>query len=180
MAGAAAGGAMPPTGEAAARQAAGPMQTMPPARSPARGLAASWQAHGPRELFRRGLARVRSRLLSAAAPRTRGGGGAPGGAAEAGAVVLSDERSLAQLRALSFLLAHLDSAAAQRAAVARRRRRPDREIFARFPLYLVPTYPGDEVLFSSPGFAAWLPGDLPLVRRTLAEVMEMEPPAPRL
>jgi GT2 family glycosyltransferase len=173
-AGAAAGSAMPASGEAAARQPAGPMQTPPPARFSARGLAARWQAHGPRELFRRGLARVRSRLLSAAAPRRPGGGGGgPGGAGTAGEVVLSDERSLAQLRALSFLLAHLDRAAAQRAAVARRRRRSDREIFARFPLYLVPTYPGDEALFASPGFATWLPRDLPLVRHTLSEVMEV-------
>ena len=49
----------------------------------------------------------------------------------------------------------------------------DREIFERFPLYLVPTYPGDQALFASPGFEAWLPKDLPIRRATLAEIMEM-------
>ena len=88
--------------------------------------------------------------------------------------VAGDERSVAQLRALSYLLAHLDDAAGARQAVQARRRRSDREIFARFPLYLVPTYPGDETLFASAGFASWLPADLPLRRQTLAEVMELE------
>jgi hypothetical protein len=50
----------------------------------------------------------------------------------------------------------------------------DREIFARFPLYLVPTYPGDHTLFASPGFQAWLPRDLPLIRTELETIMEME------
>src|SRR5262249_48074585 len=54
-----------------------------------------------------------------------------------------------------------------------RRKRSDREIFERFPLSLVPTYPGDHALFNSPGFAAWLPDDLPVVRKTLEEIMEL-------
>ena len=33
-----------------------------------------------------------------------------------------------------------------------------------FPLYVVPTYPGDAALFRSPGFRAWLAPDLPLLR----------------
>ena len=32
------------------------------------------------------------------------------------------------------------------------RRRSDREIFGRFPLHVVPTYPGDETLMSGPLF----------------------------
>ena len=59
-----------------------------------------------------------------------------------------------------------------------KRRRSDREIFTRFPLYLVPTYPGDRALFESPGFAHWLPPDLPLARHTLEELMELDPPEP--
>ncbi|MCP4589700.1 MAG: hypothetical protein GY842_03055, partial [bacterium] len=51
--------------------------------------------------------------------------------------------------------------------------RSDREIFERFPLYVIPTYPGDERLFESEAFATWLGDDLPIVRRTLEEVMEM-------
>lgn len=128
-----------------------------PRRTPA-ALAAKLRAYGPRELARRGLRKLAGRILGPAAPA---------------APALTDERTVAQLRAVSYLLGHLDRAAARRAEVQRRRRRPDREIFARFPAYLVPTYPGDEALFASPGFAAWLPGDLPLVRSTLAEVMEI-------
>ena len=59
---------------------------------------------------------------------------------------------MAQLRAVTYLLAHLDAAAAWRRREQARRRVPDREIFARFPPYLVPTYPGDKRLFTSPGF----------------------------
>jgi hypothetical protein len=92
--------------------------------------------------------------------------------------VLSDERTVAQLRALSYLLTHLETAAADRDAIQLRRRRSDREIFERFPLYLVPTYPGDRALFESPGFAAWLPPDLPLARHKLEELMELDPPEP--
>lgn len=88
-------------------------------------------------------------------------------------VALEDPRSIAQLRAMSYLLGHLDRSAEKRRQVQARRRRSDRELFEKFPLYLVPTYPGDAALFASPGFRAWLPPDLPLVERTLAEVMEL-------
>jgi GT2 family glycosyltransferase len=134
--------------------------------APPPGLLDKWRQHGTRELCRRAAARLR-RELRAALPGRR--------AAPALAPTLTDERTVAQLRALSFLLAHLESAAAARAAVQRRRRRSDREIFARFPVYLVPTYPGDAALFANPGFAAWLPADLPVLRRTLDEVMAVEP-----
>lgn len=94
--------------------------------------------------------------------------------AEAGpAVLLDDPRSIAQVRAASHLLAHLDASATQRAAVQARRRRSDRELFERFPLHLVPTYPGDAELFASPGFRSWLPPGLPLVEASLGELMEM-------
>ena len=49
---------------------------------------------------------------------------------------------------------------------------PDREILARFPLWVVPTYPGDDALFASPGFRSWLPTDVPLVEAKLSDVME--------
>jgi GT2 family glycosyltransferase len=144
--------------------------------SPAR-IARRWRQLGTLELGRRGAARLRRALPRVwrkgmqALPWRR-----PGGAAGAAVPTpqLTDERSVAQLRALSYLLAHLDEAAGSRRAVQARRRRSDSEIFARFPLYLVPTYPGDETLFASAGFASWLPADLPLRRQTLAEVMEME------
>jgi hypothetical protein len=77
-----------------------------------------------------------------------------------------------QVRAISWILRHLDDAAVRRAAVQARRARPDREIFARFPPALVPTYPGDEALFGSAGFEAWLPKDVPFLRLRLDEIME--------
>jgi hypothetical protein len=124
-------------------------------------LARKLRDYGPREFARRGLRKLREQLAPPAAA-----------IAPPAPPSLTDERTIAQLRALSYLLGNLDRAAAQRAAVQKRRRRSDREIFARFPPYLVPTYPGDAELFASPGFAAWLPEELPLVRKTLPEIME--------
>jgi len=85
---------------------------------------------------------------------------------------LTDERTVAQLQAISSLLGNLDGAAERRARTQAMRRVPDRDILARFPLWVVPTYPGDEALFASPGFRSWLPADVPIVEATLAEVME--------
>jgi GT2 family glycosyltransferase len=115
---------------------------------------------GPREALRRAW-----RKLAAAAR---------GREEEAAAPTLADERTVAQLRAVSYLVGHLDAAAAKRRAVQARRRRSDREVFERFPAYLVPTYPGDEHLFARPGFRAWFPPELPLVEARLDEVMELE------
>lgn len=120
-------------------------------------LARKWRDYGPREFAQRAL----RKLFRRSSPPLL-----------AGPPQLTDERTIAQFRTLSFLLGQLDVAAARRAQVQQRRKRPDREIFERFPLYLVPTYPGDAALFASPGFQSWLPADLPLVRSTLAEVME--------
>jgi GT2 family glycosyltransferase len=91
--------------------------------------------------------------------------------ASAAAPVLSDERTLAHHRAVWNLLANLDRAAAKRARVQSMRRRSDAEIFARFPLYVVPTYPGDMALFRSEAWSTWLSPDLPVERSTLEEVM---------
>ncbi len=122
---------------------------------------------GPRTAWRRARAAValRSRL----GRLRRRIGGVP---FRVPAVV--DERTLAQLRAVSSIVGQLDSAAKRRRLIQARRRRPDQEIFERFPLYLVPTYPGDEQLFQSEGFESLLPEGLTLVRRRLDEVMEVE------
>ncbi|MEM7585119.1 MAG: hypothetical protein AAF560_17140, partial [Acidobacteriota bacterium] len=69
------------------------------------------------------------------------------------------------------LLGHLDASAAKRQRVQARRQRSDRELFERFPLYVVPTYPGDSTLFASEAFETWLPADLPIERATLEEIM---------
>ena len=84
------------------------------------------------------------------------------------------ERTVAQLRAMSHFLSHLDSAADRRRAVQARRRRPDAEYFQRFPPYLVPTYPGDEELFQSPAFRDWLPDEPEIRTATLEEIMHVE------
>lgn len=131
-------------------------------RDRARDLWSKWRRFGTGEMTRRGMHKLGRRL----------GGGMNGGiGGKAPAPVLHDERTVAQLRAQNYLLGHLESAAEKRRAVQARRRRSDREIFERFPLYLVPTYPGDDDLFADPGFEAWLPADVPLIRRRLDEVM---------
>ena len=122
--------------------------------------AQKWRGYGPREFARRALGKaVRSVFpdrVQDPVPR------------------LSDARTLAQLRAVNHLLANLDASADRRREVQERRRRSDREIFERFPLYLVPTYPGDEELFSSAAFDQWLPGDVELSRARLEEIMWLE------
>jgi GT2 family glycosyltransferase len=123
-------------------------------------LAAKWKELGPLELLRRGTAKVRSRISPPLPSTPR-------------PPQITDERTVAQLRAIHNLLANLDGVSARREAVQKRRKRSDREIFERFPLYVVPTYPGDEDLFASEGFRAWLPEDVPVVRCGLGEVMEM-------
>lgn len=127
----------------------------------AESLAEKWRRMGAAEFARRAASKawrtVRSRRARAATGTER--------------VLVEDPRTLAQLRALAFFRSSLESAAAERAAIAARRRRSDREILERFPLWIVPTYPGDAELFASPSFAAWLPGDLPFERARLDEVM---------
>jgi hypothetical protein len=139
-----------------------PASPPPPEPRTVANLAKKLRSYGPREFTRRGWRKLQEHL----APRTPAAAGPPA------PPTLTDERTIAHFRALSYLLGNLDRAAAQRAQVQNRRRRSDREIFARFPPYLVPTYPGDAELFASPGFAAWLPEELPLVRKTLPEIME--------
>ncbi|MEM7048242.1 MAG: glycosyltransferase family 2 protein [Acidobacteriota bacterium] len=91
-----------------------------------------------------------------------------------GRPVLTDERSVAQLRAQTWILGHLDRSHAKRRAVQRRRKVSDRSLLERFPVYVVPTYPGDELLFARPGFRAALAGQLPTIDSTLDELMALE------
>ena len=96
------------------------------------------------------------------------------GGLPAGAPAVVDDQTVAQVRALSAIVRGLDGASERRRLVQARRRRPDREILERFPLYVVPTYPGDEQLFASEGFESLWPEDLNPVRARLDEVMEVE------
>jgi GT2 family glycosyltransferase len=128
---------------------------LPPATT-WQGFKVRWQGYGPQEFLRRGLRKLG--ISPAVGPSP---------------LQVIDERTIAQLRGLHWLLGNLESVADSRAAVQHRRRRCDREIFEQFPLYLVPTYPGDQALFASSGFQAWLPEDLPVLRATLSDIMEM-------
>ncbi len=126
------------------------------------GILRRFRRHGARESLRRSLLKIARRL-----------GGDPGPEAPGQAPQVTDERTIAQFRTMAYLLGHLDESAAKRAAIQARRKRSDREIFARFPLYLVPTYPGDAELFASAGFARWLPEELPILRAQISDVMEV-------
>ena len=93
-------------------------------------------------------------------------------AEDAGArVAVDDPLTLAHLRALAWIHRHHAALAEKRRVVQGRRRRDDAEIFAKFPLRLVPTYPGDDRLASA-FFAPFFESAPPLVRTTLTEIFE--------
>jgi len=83
---------------------------------------------------------------------------------------IGDPLAIAQLRALRAIAAGSADLAAERVRVQARRVRSDREIFSKFPLRIVPTYPGDEV-FATPFFAPLLPAATALERRRLDEIL---------
>lgn len=91
-------------------------------------------------------------------------------------VTLEDPLTAAHLRALLWIHRNHERLAAKRRAVQALRRRSDAEIFAKFPLRLVPTYPGDDRLQSA-FFAELLPRAPALVRTTLDEIFAGGAPA---
>ena len=117
---------------------------------PRESLSEKWQRFGPGEFFSRAIKKALRVPLGALdrLPRT--------GNREASELVIDDKRSVAQLRAVSSILATLDANQEARSRIQARRTVSDREIFERFPLYLIPTYPGDVALFERPAFEAWL------------------------
>jgi len=119
-----------------------------------------WRRYGPRQLVGRALLRLARQVWPAAPDPSR-------------TPCLTDGRTISQLRAHGFVLRHLEGAATARRAVQQRRRRDDEAIFERFPVYLVPTYPGDLELFTDAGFRHWLPAALPLKESRLETLMEM-------
>jgi hypothetical protein len=86
-------------------------------------------------------------------------------------VSVDDPLTVAHLRALSWIHRHHAALAEKRRAVQARRLRADAEIFAKFPLRIVPTYPGDE-RFGSDFFAPFLQIAPGLVQTTLEEIFE--------
>ena len=99
------------------------------------------------------LARVRRRLFGAKPLAT-----------------IDDPLTTMQFRAFAWTVAHGDRIAGKRATVQGMRKRSDREIFERFPLYIVPTYPGDENLMGSALFRILRPS-MPAVTRSLSDIM---------
>lgn len=65
---------------------------------------------------------------------------------------IDDPLTAMQFRAFDWIVRNQQRLIDKRNAVQERRRRSDREIFERFPLHVVPTYPGDAELMSGPLF----------------------------
>lgn len=84
--------------------------------------------------------------------------------------IIDDPLTVTQFRAFHWVATNAASIAEKRRQVQARRARSDREIFARFPLHLVPTYPGDDAMMGSALFRMFLP-DLPTVEKTLSEIL---------
>jgi len=84
-------------------------------------------------------------------------------------ISVEDPLAIAQLRALRWLFGNLDSLQRKREWVQSRRRRDDADIFSRFPVAVVPTYPGDG-LFATRFFEEIRPLVLSLQARTLSEI----------
>ncbi len=84
--------------------------------------------------------------------------------------VIDDPLTVMQFRAFEWVMRNADRIFEKRQAVQRLRKRPDREIFERFPLYIVPTYPGDETLMQSALFRLLSP-PLPSTQKKLDEII---------
>jgi hypothetical protein len=78
---------------------------------------------------------------------------------------------LMQLRAAHGFFSGLDSVEERRRTLEQQRVVTDREIVARFPRLVVPTYAGDEEWFDSEAFTSLLPKTWALEHRELEEVL---------
>lgn len=91
--------------------------------------------------------------------------------AEPGApVAVADEVVRMWLVARSRIVGAWERLARKRAAVQAFRRVPDEAVFERFPLHLIPTYPGDADFFASSFFRSLRPPAPRLVETTLEDV----------
>lgn len=73
------------------------------------------------------------------------------------AVILDDPLTRMQYRAVDWFFRNMETLVRKREEIQARRTRSDEEIFSRFPLHIVPTYPGDESLMSSTLFTLLKP-----------------------
>lgn len=89
----------------------------------------------------------------------------------AGSPRLDDGHLLMQLRAAHGFFAGLPAAEQRRRELERRRTVSDREIVARFPRLVVPTYRGDERWFGSEEFRSLLPAGWPVEFAELTEIL---------
>ncbi len=87
---------------------------------------------------------------------------------------IDDPLTQSHLRALLWIHGHREALAAKRRCVQERRRRSDAEIFAKFPLRIVPTYPGD-AQFDTEFFGQLLAGAPGLLRTSLSEIFQAGP-----
>ena len=85
-------------------------------------------------------------------------------------VAIDDPLTTMQFRAFDWIVRNDAALARKRHDVQRRRKRADREIFERFPLHFVPTYPGDDTLMQSALFRLLRP-QLPSVDRKLSDII---------
>lgn len=87
-----------------------------------------------------------------------------------GGSVISDPLTEMQFRATDWFFRNSERVMEKRKVVQSRRCRTDAEIFERFPLHIVPTYPGDDSLFSTTLFRAMRFAG-PVKERTLDDMM---------
>ena len=83
---------------------------------------------------------------------------------------LDDPLTTMQFRAFDWIMRNEAKLVSKRAQVQAMRKRSDLEIFAKFPLHVVPTYPGDETVFSSALFRL-LRSELPSMDRKLDDII---------
>ena len=83
---------------------------------------------------------------------------------------LDDPLTTMQFRALDWIMKNETRLAEKRERVQSLRKRTDAEIFAKFPLHIVPTYPGDATLMQSALFRLLQP-ELPSVTRELGDII---------
>jgi len=133
------------------------------------GLATAHDSPGASQ--HRPRASVRRRLAGHVRDLSRRAAGSSGDSA----LVVRSEAALAQLEALGGIFGGLTALEDERRRLLARRTRSDREIFERFPLWIVPTYPGDERFFDSEFFASLLPAAMQFERAALAEVIATTP-----